>query len=84
MHYESNKMSSKPIVECKPINLTNGHIIGNLNAVGSRIAYVCDEGYTPTSDMTFSVCQPDGNWEGELECEPGCVFVLLVICTHMI
>lgn len=43
--------------------IVHGKIKGNMNHVGARKAFTCDEGLREITGQTHTVCQPTGEWD---------------------
>ncbi|XP_060600192.1 coagulation factor XIII B chain-like isoform X2 [Ruditapes philippinarum] len=56
--------------ECPSQSIDTVVVLGNVNAVGSKIRYRCAAGYDFTGGERYSVCKPDGQWNATASCTP--------------
>ncbi|XP_045177353.1 tenascin-N-like [Mercenaria mercenaria] len=58
--------------ECKPVNLENGKVSGNMLSLGSTVTFECDQMYIEVNGKSEATCLANGTWSYYPQCKRDC------------
>ncbi|KAL4230291.1 hypothetical protein ACF0H5_010676 [Mactra antiquata] len=62
--------------ECPKLTLNQGTILGNLQAVGSRVKFSCNRKYMEVDNRSYTTCEENGQWSYVPRCiTTGCMML---------